>query len=112
MECSFCQSQDTTLKRGVSKKTGQPWSAYDCNEPNCKNDKGYPNRTFVPRSNGSRNSPNSKFRPSGVSGSNQTSPPYPAILEKLDRILNILGDKKEKTEVEHSEISQIQDDDF
>ena len=48
MECSVCGSQDTTPKQGISKKTGKPWKAYDCNESGCKNDKGYPNRTFAP----------------------------------------------------------------
>ena len=51
MECSFCGSQDTTFKTGISKSgknAGKPWKAYDCNEPQCKNEKGYPNRTWAP----------------------------------------------------------------
>ena len=51
MECQYCGSQDTTPKTGISKSgknVGKPWKAYDCNEPHCKNEKGYPNRTFAP----------------------------------------------------------------
>lgn len=50
MDCSVCGSQDTVIKRGISKagkNKGLPWTAYDCNEPQCKNEKGYPSRTFV-----------------------------------------------------------------
>lgn len=47
MQCGTCGSQDTTPKSGISKKTGKPWKAYDCNESACKNEKGYPSRTFA-----------------------------------------------------------------
>ena len=52
MDCSFCGSQSTTYKSGISKSgknAGKHWEGYDCNEPQCKNEKGYPNRTFAPR---------------------------------------------------------------
>lgn len=47
MDCSVCGSQDTKMVTGISKKNNRPWKAYECNEPQCKNEKGYPTRTFV-----------------------------------------------------------------
>lgn len=79
MQCSVCGSQDTTYKTGISKtgkNAGKPWVAYDCNEPQCKNEKGYPNRTFG-------------FAPKSPTG----KPPVVAsstLEKKVDKILAIL----------------------
>jgi len=75
MQCSVCGSQDTKFVQGVSKKTGKPWQAYDCNEPQCKNEKGYANRTFG-------------FAPKSPNG----KPPVATstLEKKVDKILAIL----------------------
>lgn len=92
MQCGTCGSQDTTIKRGMSKKTGQPWTAYDCNEPQCKNEKGYPSRTFVPTP-----------RKAGAS----PTPVVSGTLEKkVDQILAILK-ANFKTEITREEISSL-----
>lgn len=82
MDCSVCGSQDTTFKQGVGKKG--PWSAYDCNEPECKNDKGYPNRTFVPR----------KKAPMATPAPRQ-SVDLSSVNKKLDLIMKALNIKTE-----------------
>ena len=87
MECSVCGSQDTTPKSGISKtgkNAGKPWKAYDCNEPQCKNDKGYPSRTFVPSA-----------RPKALNGNSGTNE-FDKINKKLDIIITHLGIKPEK----------------
>ena len=92
MDCSVCGSQDTTPVSGTSKKTGQPWKAYDCNEKECKNEKGYPSRTFVPTPRGTFKKSFSK--PSG--GSDQST----LILKKLDLIIKALNIKETVKEEE------------
>ena len=47
MDCPVCGCQDTKFVTGTAKATGRPWSAYDCQNPSCKNEKGYATRTFV-----------------------------------------------------------------
>ena len=47
MDCPVCGCQDTKFVQGIAKSTGRPWSAYDCLNPVCKNEKGYATRTFV-----------------------------------------------------------------
>lgn len=91
MQCSVCGSQDTSIKRGVSKKNGRAWVAYDCNEPACKNEKGYPNRTFQP-----------------TPRTTTATPPQDLTLihKKLDKILELIGYKKPKTILEQSEIME------
>jgi hypothetical protein len=76
MQCNVCGSQDTKFVQGISKKTGKPWQAYDCNEPQCKNEKGHANRTFgfAPKS------------PSGKSPVVASS----TLEKKVDKILAIL----------------------
>lgn len=78
-ECSVCGSQDTTYKTGIAKATGKPWAAYDCNEPQCKNDKGYPSRTFVKSS-----------KPKGNAYVPNQSNPISSLEQKVDKILAIL----------------------
>jgi len=80
MDCGVCGSQDTTIKRGVSKKTGKPYVGYTCNEPTCVNDKGYPNMTFGPSPRGSQNAPQ---RPN-------PTPSNGGLEAKVDEILRIL----------------------
>lgn len=84
MQCSVCGSQDTKFVQGISKSgknMGKPWKAYECNEPNCKNEKGYPNRTFVntPRTPGIGKVPT----PNGN--------PLASLEKKVDKILAILN---------------------
>lgn len=85
MDCSICGSQDTTMKTGIS-KTGKnarkPWKAYDCNEPQCKNEKGYPSRTFAPL-------PRSSGGNFGVPGQMQRVTPN--LEGKLEMIYTILA---------------------
>ena len=104
MQCSVCGSQDTTFKTGISKSgknAGKPWRAYDCNEPKCKNEKGYPSRTFAP-------SPKSPANSGGNLSDLQT------IMSKIDRCLAILqaNFKSPKTEIRHEDIPDIQDEPF
>lgn len=93
MQCSVCGSQDTTPKQGISKSgknAGQPWKAYDCNEPQCKNEKGYPSRTFVPMAR--------PKAPVGNSVAGNSAPAVSGNLEKkIDRILAILEKNLGKT---------------
>ena len=86
MDCGTCGSQDTTFKQGVSKKTGKPWQAYDCNNPSCKGETGYPSRTFVFTPKSRENGPKGhKTAPvAQANGSNIE------VLKKLDQILEIL----------------------
>lgn len=79
MECSVCGSQDTKPVSGISKKTGKPWKAYDCNEPQCKNEKGYPSRTFVPAPRSPRPVVFNREKPQGLT-----------LEQKVDKILAIL----------------------
>lgn len=101
MQCGACGSQDTTYKKGISKSgknAGQPWEAYDCNEPQCKNEKGYPSRTFVPR----------KKSPTGVSTGVSSGNELATINKKLDILLQLAGYKPKKTEViERDEIGDL-----
>lgn len=88
MDCSFCGSQDTTPSQGVSKKTGKPWKAVDCNEPKCKNEKGYPNRTFI-----FQKGTGGAFKPKvggNVPKNANNGHPSDAVIKKLDDILKIL----------------------
>ena len=86
MQCSVCGSQDTTPKQGISKKTGRPWKAYDCNEPKCVNEKGYPSRTFT----FSPKSPATGLKVAFNEVSNSSLNPQNTIEKKLDEILAIL----------------------
>jgi hypothetical protein len=90
MQCSVCGSQDTTLKQGISKtgkNAGKLWKAYDCNEAQCKNEKGYPSRTFVPMA-----------RPQGAKAdSGSPLGDMKTIVTKLDKILAILEKNFGKT---------------
>ena len=88
MDCGTCGSQDTTIKRGISKKTGKPYVGYTCNEPTCVNDKGYPNMTFAPAPRGPQNAPKAANPTPRTTGLD----PNIAINKKLDRILAILAD--------------------
>jgi len=83
--CGTCGSQDTTFKQGISKASGKPWKAYDCNEPQCKNDKGYPSRTFVftPKPKGSASAPQNTPRSPQTQGNG-------TLEAKIDQILRIL----------------------
>lgn len=86
MQCSVCGSQDTTRKTGISQKTGKPWVAYDCNEAQCKNEKGYPSRTFgfAPKvAVGASNSKKEAYV-------GQVSNPISTLEAKVDKILAIL----------------------
>lgn len=85
-DCSVCGSQDTTFKSGISKtgkNAGKPWRAWDCNEPQCKNEKGYPNRTFE-----FTGKPRVQGKPVQVPNGD-----FQGIHRKLDMILNALGVK-------------------
>src|SRR3990167_4803715 len=89
MQCSVCGSEETKFVQGISKSgknIGKPWKAYDCNEPACKNDKGYPNRTFIqiasPRAG---NGPKTALP---VAVSNPSS--IDRLEKKVDMILEIL----------------------
>ena len=94
MQCGTCGSQDTTIKRGISKKgknVGQPWTAYDCNEPQCKGPQGYASRTFV-------NTPKAVTQQVQASSGN--------LEKKVDQILAILK-ANFKTEIRREEISDM-----
>ena len=102
MQCGTCGSQDTTPKQGISKSgknIGKPWKAYDCNEKECKNDKGYPSRTFVPMGRQALNTP---------------TPVGNSLEKKVDQILAILkaNFKVAKTEIAHEEISDLEETPF
>lgn len=86
MQCSVCGSESTTFVQGISKKTGRPWKAYDCNEPRCKNEKGYANRTFSYTPNGPQNVPNAKFEASYAGSQIKKT----SLEIKVDQILEIL----------------------
>lgn len=86
MQCSVCGSQDVSPKSGISKKSGKPWKAYDCNEPQCKNEKGYASRTFVFMKNSPPQPSNAKLGASGGSVNN----PISTLEKKVDKILAIL----------------------
>lgn len=86
--CSVCGSQDTKFVTGVSKKTGKPWSAYDCNEPQCKNEKGYPNRTFA-------------FQPKSSVGKSEQG--TSTLEKKVDQILAILKANFKQVTIEKEE---------
>lgn len=93
MQCSACGSQDTTPKSGITKtgkNAGKPWKAYDCNEPQCKNEKGYPTRTFV-------NIPKTQSSGGGSLGD------LKEIVSKLDRCLAILEKNFGKVVIEKNE---------
>jgi len=97
MQCGVCGSQSTTFKEGISKigkNAGKPWKAYDCNEPQCKNEKGYPSRTFVPMA---RTAPAKPGVPSND---------IKSITTKIDRILSILEKNFGKVVVEPVEESE------
>ena len=98
MDCGTCGSQDTVKKTGVSKKTGQPWTAYDCNESQCKNEKGYPSRTFVPTARG----PKQNLTP-------QPMGDMKSIMQKLDYIISCLPPSKKKIVTDTLEFKDIPD---
>lgn len=84
--CQKCGSQDTKFVSGTSKKTGKPWSGYDCQEPGCVGDTGYPTRTFAFQPKSRQNASNGP-----KTGSNSApNPPGSSIEKKLDEILEIL----------------------
>ena len=96
MQCSVCGSQDTKYVTGMSKKTGKPWAAYDCNEKQCKNEKGYSSRTFVPG-------------PKGAVA--KSTPVVSSTLEKkVDEILAILKSNFKSTVLKRELEEQIEEE--
>lgn len=107
MQCGTCGSQDVTLKRGISKSgknVGKPWTAYDCNEKECKNEKGYPSRTFVPTPR--------QAGPVQQAGGNLGD--LKSIVGKLDLIINALKKKGIiiPDTIEREDISEIEETPF
>ena len=78
MDCPICGCQDTKFVTGTAKATGRPWSAYDCQNPSCKNEKGFPTRTFV------------KSQTAKTSKAPQASVMTGSIDKKLDLIISML----------------------
>lgn len=95
--CGTCGSQDTTFASGISKKTGKPWTAYDCNEKQCVQANGRPNRTFA-------------FSPKSPVGKVATLTPgkFPTstLEKKVDQILAILVKNFGNVTVQKEEVEE------
>lgn len=89
MDCPVCGCQDTKFVTGIAKSgrnIGQPWSAYDCQNPQCKNEKGFSTRTFVKTQPGQAKFATKSKAPIGNLGPNISD-----IMKELKKMQEFMG---------------------